>query len=66
MWRSAPNELEVVAAFSGVPDLRAYVRLHQHLGEPAIRKISRQACKGVSRLSAPLPSSYAGRRVQVL
>jgi hypothetical protein len=34
-----------VAAFSGVHDLRSYLELHEHLGEPAVRKIARQLLK---------------------
>ena len=48
MWKSSATTLEVVASFSGVPDLRTYLMLHQHLGEPAIRKVARQVIKGAS------------------
>ena len=46
LWRSNSRSIEVVAAFSGVHDLRAYLQMHEHLGEPAIRKIARQVLKG--------------------
>ena len=55
VWKSSYCTLEVVASFSGIPDLRTYVRVHQHLGEVAIRKISRQVLKGARAWRLPLP-----------
>lgn len=49
MWKSSSTSLEAIAIFSGVHDLRSYLHLHEHLGEPAIRKVARQVLKGVTQ-----------------
>jgi hypothetical protein len=51
----------VIASFSGVHHLRSYLHVHEHLGEPAIRKIARQVIKGV-RLTVCVCSCMAGCR----
>jgi hypothetical protein len=40
------EEVNMIATSSGVRSLREYLQLHSTIGEPAVRKISRQVIKG--------------------
>lgn len=45
VWFAGPC-INVVSDASGINNLRQYLDIHRHVGEPAIRKLARQLLKG--------------------